>query len=170
MADVTYQGSGAVSASDFKAVKWIGKTKSGKAVTIEMAKAINTSNIDWTFAEKDDVVASVTFEGVYSNTDQASTDTTEPWSVTLQDGTQAGAAGIMLGAGVFYIGGTAVALTRGGGQFVVEREYREINADGDRGAVEGRVVMESARPKLTMNLLTVLVRLADIYPSVVTVL
>lgn len=170
MANTTYQGSGAVASGDFKTVKWVGKTKGGKSVTIEMAKAINTSNIDWTFAEKDDLVASVTFEGVYSNTDNTSTDTTEPWSITLEDGAQAGAAGILLGAGIFYIGGTAVALTRGGGQFVVEREYREINADGDRGAVEGRVVMESARPKLTMNALTVLVRLADLYPSIVTVL
>ncbi len=170
MADITYQGSGAVAAGDFKAVKWVGKTKAGKAVTIEMAKAINTSNIDWTFAEKDDTVASVTFEGVYANTDQTATDTTEPWSIKIEDGAPTGAAGILLGAGIFYIGSTAVALTRGGGQFVVEREYREINADGDRGAVEGRVVMESARPKLTMNLLTMLVRLTDIYPSIVTVL
>lgn len=170
MADVTYQGSGAVGSADYKYVKWVGKTKGGKAVTIEMAKAINTSNIDWTFAEKDDVVASVTFEGVYSNTDAASTDTTEPWSLKIADGVPTGSSSILLGAGIFYIGGTAVALTRGGGQFVVEREFREINADGDRGAVEGRIVMESARPKLTMNALTMLARVADLYPSIVTVL
>ena len=74
----------------------------------------------------------------------------------------------MLGAGVFYVGGTAIALSRGGGQFVVEREFRPINADGDRGTVEGRVVEETAKPKLTMNALTFLTRVADLYPGITT--
>ena len=67
---------------------------------------------------------------------------------------------------MFYIGQTAVALTRGGGSFNVEREFREINADGDRGAVKNRVVMESSRAKLTMNILTMLTRLTDIYAGI----
>ena len=84
----------------------------------------------------------------------------------MDSATSSGAGEIVLGAGVFYIGSTAVALTRGGGSFVVEREYREINADGDRGAVKDRVVIESSRAKLTMNILTMLTRLTDIYPAI----
>ena len=58
---------------------------------------------------------------------------------------------ILLGTGVFTIGGTAVGLTRGGGSFVVEREYRNIEADGDRGPVEGRVVIDTEVAKITIN-------------------
>lgn len=167
MASTTYIGNGSVVASDFKTVKWVGKTKGGTSVTIELTNAINMGNIEWTFAEKNDVVPSVTFEACYENDNFASVSDYEPWSITTSDSSSAGASEIILGAGVFYIGGTAVALTRGGGSFNVEREYREINADGDRGAVKNRVVMESSRAKLTMNVLTMLTRLSDIYTSIV---
>lgn len=70
-----------------------------------------------------------------------------------------------MGAGVFYVDNTAVALTRGGGSFNVEREYREVNADGDRGPVEGRIVMDASRATLTMNTLQIMTRLADLYPA-----
>ena len=166
MATTKYLGTGEVISADFKTVKWVGKTKGGKAVTIELTNAINMGNIDWTMAEKDDVVQSVEFQACYTNTDSASADTTEPWSIETDNATTAGASEIVLGAGVFYIGSTAVALTRGGGQFTVEREFREINADGDRGAVKDRVVMESSRAKLTMNILTMLTRLTDIYSGI----
>lgn len=166
MATTKYLGTGEVISADFKTVKWVGKTKGGKAVTIELTNAINMGNIDWTMAEKDDVVQSVEFQACYTNTDSASADTTEPWSIETDNATTAGASEIVLGAGVFYIGSTAVALTRGGGQFTVEREFREINADGDRGAVKDRVVMESSRAKLTMNILTMLTRLTDIYAGI----
>lgn len=166
MATTKYIGTGEVISADFKTVKWVGKTKGGKAVTIELTNAINMGNIDWTMAEKDDVVQSVEFQACYTNTDSASADTTEPWSIETDNATTAGASEIVLGAGVFYIGSTAVALTRGGGQFTVEREFREINADGDRGAVKDRVVMESSRAKLTMNILTMLTRLTDIYAGI----
>lgn len=166
MANTTYIGTGAVASADFKNVKWVGKAKNGTAVTIELQNALNMGNIEWTIAEKDDIVASAEFQACYTNTDSASTSTTEPWSITMDSSTTAGAGEIVLGAGVFYIGSTAVALTRGGGSFNVEREYREINADGDRGAVKDRVVIESSRAKLTMNVLTILTRLTDIYPAV----
>ena len=166
MATTKYIGTGEVVSADFKAVKWIGKTKGGKDVIIELSDAINLSNIDLTMQEKNDVVPSVEFQACYDNTDSASSNTVEPWSITTDDSTTAGASEIVLGAGTFYIGSTAVALTRGGGSFVVEREYREINADGDRGAVKGRVVLESSRAKLTMNLLTFLTRITDIYPAI----
>lgn len=160
-----YQGTGAVTAADFKACKWVGKTKGGSAVTIAMEKAINMGNINWAFAEKNDTVAEIVMTGVYSNTDATATDTKEPWTIEIA-GNDTGASEVMLGVGVFYIGDKAIALTRGGGSFAVEREFREINADGDRGPVEGRVVLEKSVAKLTMNVLTILSRVADLYPAI----
>jgi hypothetical protein len=166
MSITKYIGTGEVKSADFKEVSWVGLTKGGNAVTIKLHDAINMGNIDWTFAEKNDVVPSVEFTACYDNTDAASDSTLEPFEVEI-NGTSANASdGIILGAGKFYINGTLVALTRGGGQFTVEREYREINADGDRGAVKGRVVMEGSRPKLTMNVLTMLANITSLYSSV----
>lgn len=168
MATTTYIGTGVITSADFKTVKWVGKTKSNKEVIIELSDAINMGNIDLTMVDKNDTVPSITFEACYDNTDTASASTVEPWSITTDDSTTAGASEIVLGAGTFYIGSNPVGLTRGGGTFVVERENREITADGDRGAVKDRVVMESSRAKLTMNTLTFLTRLADIYPGIAT--
>lgn len=162
----TITGTGAVAITDFKEVSWVGLTKGGNAITIKLSNAINKSNIDWTFAEKNDVVPSITFEGCYDNTDAAADSTVEPWEITIDGTLTAGASEIILGAGKFYIGDTLVALTRGGGQFTVEREYRDINADGDRGSVKGRVVMEGARPSLTMNVLTMLTNMESLYSSI----
>lgn len=166
MATTKYIGTGEVISADFRALKWIGKTKGGQDVIIEVSNAINMGNIEWTMAEKNDVVQNVEFEACYTNTDNASNSTIEPWSIIVDSATTAGASEVVLGAGVFYIDGTAVALTRGGGTFNVEREYREINADGDRGAVKGRVVMESSRAKLAFNALTMLTRITDIYNGI----
>ena len=166
MASTVYIGTGTISGSDFKTVKWVGLTKGGNAVTITLNDAVNVGNIEWTFAEKNDVVPSVEFEACYSNTDAASSSNNEPWSVEIDGSLTSGASEIVLGAGKFYIGQNLVALTRGGGSFTVEREAREINADGDRGMVKGRVVTESSRPKLTMNVLTMLTKVADLYTGV----
>lgn len=57
---------------------------------------------------------------------------------------------ILLGTGVFSVGGTAIGLTRGG-TFSLEREIRHIDADGDRGFVEGRQMIEREVPKLVVN-------------------
>lgn len=159
-----YKGTGIVASTDFHSVKWVGKDKGGNAVTITMPKAINLGNIEWTFAEKDDVVAQVVFTGVYDNTDATATNTDEPFTIEVA-GTTAGASEIVLGAGIFYIDNNAIALTRGGGSFTVEREYREINADGDRGAVEGRIVLDGSRPTLTMKTLQIMTKLVDLYPA-----
>ena len=166
MATTKYIGTGEVISADFKSIKWIGKTKGGQDVIIEIENAINMGNIEWTMAEKNDVVPNVEFQACYTNTDSASDSTLEPWSITVDTSTSAGASEIILGAGTFYIGNVGVGLTRGGGSFTVEREYREINADGDRGAVKGRVVMESSRAKLSFNHLTMLTRITDIYTSI----
>lgn len=159
-----FTGTGAIALTDYHAVKWVGKDKAGNALTITLPKAINLGNIDWTFAEKDDMVAQIVFTAVYSNTDAGSTSTEEPFEIEYA-GTTAGASEIVMGAGVFYVDNTAVALTRGGGSFNVEREYREVNADGDRGPVEGRIVMDASRATLTMNTLQIMTRLADLYPA-----
>lgn len=173
MADTKYTGSGVVAAADYKYVKWVGKTKGGQAVTIEIPKALCRSNPDWKFSDRDDVVPELEFEGVYNDTALAAGTRTEPWSITVADGTTAGAGEIVLGVGKFYVGesssaATAVALTRGGGSFKVERVYREINADGDPGAVEGRVVQEEGRPKLTLNALTWLTSVGALYAGMTT--
>ena len=63
---------------------------------------------------------------------------------------------ILLGHGVFSINDVAIGLTRGGGHFVVEKEIRQIEADGDRGPVKDRVVLDKSTPKLTMNALEVI--------------
>ena len=77
-----------------------------------------------------------------------------------------GAGDIILGDGVFSIGATPIALTRGGGQFTVEREYREIEADGDYGPVKGRVRKIKSVAKLTLNALEMLpANIVKMYPG-----
>lgn len=73
---------------------------------------------------------------------------------------------IILGEGVFSIGNVDVGLTRGGGQFNVEREYREIEADGDYGPVKGRIRKIRSRATLTMNALEILAEnIPLLYPA-----
>lgn len=159
-------GTGTVVTADFREVSWVGLTKGGNAVTIKLTNAINMGNIDWTFAEKNDTVPAITFTACYNNTDTASASNAEPWEIGINGTLTSGASEIVLGAGKFYIGTQLIALTRGGGQFTVEREYREINADGDRGPVKDRVVMEGSRATLTMNVLTMLGNIDKLYSSI----
>lgn len=167
---LTIKGTGIVSTTDFKQVIWTGKTKNGKAIKITLPNAINLSNIDLTMVEKDDTVAQLVFSAAYANTDamvSTAGDYEEPWSIAYSGTAADTAAGtILLGAGVVSIGGTDVALTRGGSQFTVEREFREINADGDRGVVKDRVVMDASRATLTLNALTFITHMADSYPAI----
>lgn len=167
-----YTGAPQVLASDFRYVKWAGKTKGGKAVQIEMEKAFCRSNPDWKFEQKNDTTAEVEFEGAYSDEKLKKDDFTEPWKLTM-DGVTEGVDEIILGVGRFYIGTSAtdaeaVALTRGGGSFVVEREFREINADGDPGLVEGRIVKEGGRPKLKLTALQWLTKVGKLYSCITT--
>lgn len=60
---------------------------------------------------------------------------------------------ILLGHGVVTVGETPIGLTRGGSAFTVEREIRNIEADGDRGPVKGRIVIDTEVAKLTVNAL-----------------
>lgn len=73
---------------------------------------------------------------------------------------------ILLGDGVFSINGVDVGLTRGGGTFSIEREYRQIEADGDYGPVKGRVKKIKSTAKLKLNALELLpANLVDFYPA-----
>ena len=167
-----YTGAGHVTDTDFRYIKWVGKTKGGKAVQIEMEKAFCRSNPDWKFEEKNDTVIALEFEGAYTDDALAKDDRTEPWKLTI-DGIEEGNGEILLGVGKFHIGTTAadakyVGLTRGGGSFIVEREFREINADGDPGLVAGRIEKEMARPKLTLNALQWLTKVSTLYSCVTT--
>lgn len=174
MAVTKLTGSGSVVDADFKYIKWVGKTKAGQSVTIEMPSAICKSNPDWKFAEKDDTVVELEFEGVYDDDVLATGDRKEPWTVTIADGAAAGNGEIMLGVGKFYIGSTSldaacIGLTRGGGSFVVEREYREIAADEDPGAVKGRIVQDAGRPKLKVTALQWLTKIEKMYTGMTVV-
>jgi hypothetical protein len=73
---------------------------------------------------------------------------------------------IILGDGIFALDGTDIARTRGGGTFAIEREYREIEADGDYGPVKGRLRKIRSVAKLTLNALTILsTNLDKFYPA-----
>lgn len=168
-----FTGTGQILDTDYKYVKFVGKTKGGKAVQIEMPQAICLSNPDWKFEEKNDTTAEVEFSGVYDDEKLAAGDRTEPWKITYADGIEDNSASIILGVGAFYIGTSStnakkVALTRGGGSFVVERNIREINADDDPGPVKGRLHQEEGRPKLKLVALQWITRITDLYSGIKT--
>ena len=78
----------------------------------------------------------------------------------------AGADNIILGDGVFAIGGVDIALTRGGGRFMVEREYKDQEADGDFGRVKGRIRLIKSQAKLMMRVLEILpAKIPKMYPA-----
>ena len=104
----------------------------------------------------------------YDNTDEMATDTAEPWTVEIDGENVTPSQGILTGVGIFYVDETPIALSRGGGKFTVEREFREINVDGDRGPVKDRIVMEGSRATLTMNTLQILTKLTDLYVGLAT--
>lgn len=157
---------GNIASEDFNIVTWTGKTKGGNACKITLKNAINKGNIDWTLAEKNEVVPALEFEACYDNTDKQADETTaSAWQIEIEGTIAAGAKEILLGLGVFSIGGTDVALVRGGGQFTVERAFRDIIADGDKGSVKDRVVIDAERAKLKMNVLTMLTSIKHMYPA-----
>lgn len=174
MASIIYTGAGDILDSDYRYIKWVGKTKDGKPVQIEMEQAICRSNPEWTFEEKNDTTAEVEFEGVYDDEKLAEDNREEPWKLTTPDELKSGNGEIILGVGKFYIGASSsdaelVGLTRGGGSFVVERNFREINADDDPGAVKGRITKDEGRPKLKVSTLQWLTKVSSLYSCIKTV-
>lgn len=73
---------------------------------------------------------------------------------------------VVFGKGVFKLDGIAIGLTRDGGKFSVEREIRQITADGDRGPVKGRIRSEGAVPKMEINHLELLTNLENMHSGV----
>ena len=171
MATKVFTGNGGnIVTEDFHVLTWTGKTKGGQACKITLEDAINKGNIDWTLAEKDDVVPALEFEACYNNADsQADETTTCPWKIEIDGEVTSGAKEILLVLGVFAIDDVEVGLCRGGGKFVVEREFRDIAADGDKGSVKDRVVIDSERAKLSMNVLTMLTSIKSMYPALAEV-
>ncbi len=172
MAGTIYTGAAQVTDADYRYLKWVGKTKAGHALQIELPIAICRSNPDWAFEEKNETTPELEFEGVYTDEQLEAGDRTEPWKLTLPAG-MTGGADIVLGVGKFYIGTNEedaqyVGLTRGGGSFVVEREYRDINADEDPGSVKGRISKDTARPKLKLTALQWIDKVSTLYSCVTT--
>jgi len=72
----------------------------------------------------------------------------------------------LLGNGVFSIGSTVLALTRGGGKLTIERTFKEIPADGDFGPVEDRIRIDREVVKLQVNMLEILsANMPKMYPG-----
>lgn len=79
----TFTGAPDVQESDYHTVTWTGRTIDGKAVVITLENAINLEALDWTMAEKDEVVPQLTFTATYDEKDRLGSK--EPWSVTFAD-------------------------------------------------------------------------------------
>lgn len=166
MAKVITGNGGNITSEDFHVLTWIGKTKGGNACKITLEDAINLGNLEWTLAEKNEVVPAIEFTACYSNTDKQADETTVcPWKIEVDGELVSGSKEILLGFGVFAIDGTDVALCRGGGSFKAEREFRKINADGDKGPVKDRISMDKEVAKLSMNVLTMLTSMKEMYPA-----
>ena len=73
----TMTGTLAIAAGDYVDVKWVGKTKDGKAVTINIQNALNMDNLEWALEDKNEVIASIVFASTYSEAAR----TTPPWNV-----------------------------------------------------------------------------------------
>ena len=157
---------GIIAETDWHELTWTGKTKGGNACKITLENAINMGNVDWTLADKGEVVPAIEFVACYDNADKQADETTAcPWKIEIDSAIVSGAKEILLGLGVFAIDGTDVALVRGGGSFKVEREFRPIEADGDKGIVKDRVSMDKEQAKLSMNVLTMLASIKNLYPA-----
>lgn len=74
---------------------------------------------------------------------------------------------IILGYGKFFIDDEEIALTRGGGSFTIEREYRTIEADGMKASGKDMIVIDRDQAKLTLNALSIFTNadLTKFYPA-----
>lgn len=168
------RGTGIIADADYQdEIKWAGKTKGGSPVVIKLKNAVNLENLDWTMQDKGEIVPAITFTATYEEGWEPGGSVSEPWEVifTAEKSTgEKNPENIALGYGAFYIGETPVGLNRGGGQFVVERTVRNIEADGDYGPVKGRVVIDKSIAKLKMNVLELISEnISKLYPGTVIV-
>lgn len=69
--------------TDYHEVAIVGKTKDGRDVVIKLFDAINLEGLDWSTADKDEVVAKVTFTGTYDSQKLADNNEYEPYEITF---------------------------------------------------------------------------------------
>lgn len=160
-------GTGIVSNNDFKCVKWVGKSKAGNPLMIILPKAINIGTMEWAYADKGETTNEIVFTGVYEQKKLDAGDISEPFELYCDSAQEQGSQEIILGAGVFSIDDKKIGLTRGGGKFSRNATFRSIECDGDRGDIEGRIVMDEARPTLSMTAVELITRVTDLYPALV---
>ena len=101
MADIVYTAASDVSTEDTRYVNWVGNTKGGQSLKLVLEKAFCRSNPDWKFEEKNDSLAELEFEGMYTDEKLEADDLTEPWEMTTPDGQKVSAAAVVLGVGRF---------------------------------------------------------------------
>ncbi len=114
-------GTLSIAASDYVDVQFVGKTKDGKAVTIQVDDAINMANIEWGLEDKNEVVPSLEFTGHYDD----STRDVPPWRVRFSKGdsytvtfTVSDSGGVYEGADVNLYGRTVTTNASGVAAFV----------------------------------------------------
>ena len=153
-------GNCTIAEADYHNYTFIGITKGGRPIKITVKDAINLENIDLTFQDKDEVVPQVTATATYEETNRTGANG-EPWEIDYEGDPS----NIVLGEGVVKIDDGEELICRGGGKFTLEREYRQISADGDKGPVKGRIRITQSVAKLQMNVLTFLASTTKLYPA-----
>ena len=82
--ETTFTGKKDVEATDYQpTVTWTGRTADGRACIITLKNAINLGNLQWTMAERDEVVQQVTFTATYDEANRLGEE--EPWDVKWVD-------------------------------------------------------------------------------------
>lgn len=79
----TLSGTGKIDdTNDYHTVTFVGETKNGREVVIEIKNAINLENIEWELKDKNDVIDSVTYEATYDP--QAEDQFDENWTISYK--------------------------------------------------------------------------------------
>lgn len=79
-----YTGSGKIADDDYHTVTFVGETKDGREVEIELTNAINLENIEWELKDKDDIIDKVTYEATYDYS-QDGDEYNENWSIAVKN-------------------------------------------------------------------------------------
>lgn len=153
-------GNCTIAEADYHTYSFVGSTKTGKPIIITVKDAINLENVNLTFQDKDEVVPQITVTATYQEDNRSGAEG-EPWDISYE----ADPSNIVLGEGVVKIDNDKELICRGGGKFTIEREYKQISADGDKGPVKGRIRVTQSVAKLQMNVLTFLDSTTKLYPG-----
>lgn len=66
-----------IAPGDYVDVKWEGKKKNGKPVTIIVKNALNLENLEWALEDKNEVIAELVYTGTYLEASRE----TPPWEI-----------------------------------------------------------------------------------------